>query len=76
MVIFCFTEKDLLSLVCTLFSGFFIAKDGFLEMLSLSSLLHFIATDKRSLLAAVDRNVFVSTITALVSTFCNNYIPA
>lgn len=76
MVIFCFAEKDLLSLVRTLFSCFFIAKDSFLKRLSLSSLLYFIATDKRSLLADVDRNIVVSIMTALVNVFCNNYIPA
>lgn len=69
VVIFCFAEKDLLSLVCTLFSCFFIAMDGFLDRLSLSSLLHFIATDKRSLLAAVDRNILLDIITALVNIF-------
>lgn len=43
--------------LCALcFPGFFTAKDGFLERLSLSSHLYFIAADKRSLLAAVDRN--------------------
>lgn len=60
----------------TLFWCFFIAKDGFLETLSLSSLLYFIATDKRSLLAAVDRNIFLSITTALVNIFCNNSMPA
>lgn len=69
MVIFCFAEKDLLSLVRTLFSCFFIAKDSFLKRLSLSGLPYFIATDKRSLLADVDRNIVVSIMTALVNEF-------
>lgn len=71
MVILCFAEKDLLSLMCTLFSQFFFftAKDDFLESLSLSSTLEFIVTEKRCLLAAVDRNVFLDIITALVNMF-------
>lgn len=71
VVILCFAEKDLLSLMCTLFSQcfFFTAKDGFLESLSLSSTLQFIVTEKRCLLAAVDRNVFLGIITALVNMF-------
>lgn len=66
VVILCFAERDLLSLLCTLFWSFFnfIAKDGFLERLSLSTTLYFIVTDKRCLLAAVDRNVFLGIVTA------------
>lgn len=45
------------------------AKDGFLESLSLSSALQFIGTDKRCLLAAVDRNIFLGIITTLVNMF-------
>lgn len=71
VVILCFAERDLLSLVCTLFWSFFnfIAKDGFLERLSLSTTLYFIVTDKRCLLAAVDRNVFLDIITEQVNMF-------
>lgn len=68
MVVLCFTERDLFSLVCTLFCPFFyfLAKDSFLERLSLSTTLYFIVTDKRGLLAAV-RNVFLGIITAQVN---------
>lgn len=69
VVIFCFAEKDLLSLACTSFSCFFIATDDFLERLSLSRILYFIVTDKRCLLAAVDRNIFLGIVTALVNIF-------
>lgn len=52
-----------------IFCFFSTAKDGFLERLSLPSTLQFIVTEKRCLLAAVDRNIFLGIITALVNMF-------